>query len=43
LHRMLSPRGNPSMDNLAAIFGAVRHWLKVAFDVHIPSKRRSLS
>ncbi|WP_431153378.1 DNA-binding protein [Acidovorax facilis] len=24
LHRMLSPRGNPSMDNLAAIFGAVR-------------------
>ena len=34
LHRMLSPRGNPSMDNLAAIFSAVRHWLKVAFDVH---------
>ncbi len=33
LHRMLSPRGNPSMDNLAAIFGAVRHWLKLAFDV----------
>jgi len=23
LHRMLSPKGNPSMDNLAAIFGAV--------------------
>jgi hypothetical protein len=22
LHRMLSPKGNPSMDNLAAIFGA---------------------
>jgi len=22
------------MDNLAAIFGAVRHWLKVAFEVH---------
>ena len=34
LHRMLSPRGNPSMDNLAAIFGAVRHWLKLTFDVH---------
>lgn len=34
LHRMLSPRGNPSMDNLSAIFGAVRHWLKVAFKVH---------
>ena len=23
LHRMLSPKGNPRMDNLAAIFGAV--------------------
>lgn len=23
LHRMLSPKGNPSMDNLSAIFGAV--------------------
>ena len=23
LHRMLSPKGNPSMDKLAAIFGAV--------------------
>lgn len=34
LHRMLSPKGNPSMDNLAAIFGAVRGRLKVAFDVH---------
>ena len=34
LHRMLSPRGNPSMDNLSAIFGAVCHWLKVAFKVH---------
>lgn len=35
LHRMLSPKGNPSMDNLAAIFGAVRSWLKVAFDVRV--------
>lgn len=34
LHRMLSPRGNPSMDNLSAIFGAVRQWLKVGFEVH---------
>src|SRR5574343_334910 len=33
LHRMLSPKGNPSMDNLAAIFGAIRNWLKVTFDV----------
>ena len=29
LHRMLSKHGNPSMDNLAAIFGAVRQRLKV--------------
>lgn len=35
LHRMLSPRGNPSMDNLAAIFGAIRNWLKVAFNVQV--------
>ena len=27
LHRMLSPTGNPSMDNLAAIFRAVRERL----------------
>jgi DNA-binding phage protein len=33
LHRMLSPKGNPSMDNLAAIFGAVGHRLKVGIEV----------
>jgi len=33
LHRMLSPKGNPSMDNLAAIFGAVRARLKVDLEV----------
>lgn len=27
LHRMLSRRGNPGMDNLAAIFDALRHHL----------------
>lgn len=35
LHRMLSPKGNPSMDNLAAIFAAVKGWLKVRFDVRV--------
>lgn len=30
LHRMLSDKGNPSMDNLAAIFGAVRKQLGVS-------------
>jgi DNA-binding phage protein len=29
LHRMLSDRGNPSMDNLAAIFGVVQKRLGV--------------
>lgn len=29
LHRMLSKGGNPSMDNLAAIFDAVRQRLRV--------------
>lgn len=35
LHRMLSQRGNPSMDNLAAIFGAIKTGLKVSFDVRV--------
>ncbi|MBK6957685.1 MAG: transcriptional regulator [Nitrosomonas sp.] len=34
LHRMLSPKGNPSMDNLAAIFDAVRARLNVGIEVH---------
>ena len=33
LHRMLSEHGNPSMDNLAAIFGAVRQSLGVKIQV----------
>ncbi|MEO7954048.1 MAG: transcriptional regulator [Polaromonas sp.] len=34
LHRMLSPTGNPSMDNLAAIFLAVREKLQVSLQAH---------
>lgn len=34
LHRMLSDRGNPSMDNLAAIFGVVRKRLGVDIQAH---------
>ena len=34
LHRMLSPKGNPSMDDLAAILGAGRARLKVDIEVH---------
>ena len=33
LHRMLSPKGNPNMDNLAAIFGAMRRRLGVGLEV----------
>lgn len=35
LHHMLSQRGNPSMDNLAVIFGAIKAALKVNFDVRV--------
>lgn len=33
LHRMLSASGNPSMDNLAAIFDVLRRDLKVDIEV----------
>ncbi len=33
LHRMLSPNGNPSMDNLAAIIDAIRVRLNVHVEV----------
>jgi hypothetical protein len=33
LHRMLSAAGNPSMDSLAVIFGAIRHELGVGIRV----------
>ena len=35
LHRMLSGNGNPSMDNLAGIFSALRENLKVSLKVQI--------
>ena len=34
LHRMLSLNGNPSMDNLANIFGVLRSALNVEIEVH---------
>lgn len=37
LHRMLSASGNPGMDNLAAIIGAVRKVLNVNLEVHAVS------
>ncbi|MGH7531946.1 MAG: DNA-binding protein [Gemmatimonadales bacterium] len=35
LHRMLSSSGNPGMDNLAAIFDAIRRHLKVGIRVRV--------
>ncbi len=40
LHRMLSAKGNPGMDNLAAIFDAVRKYLKVHLTAHAVSSRK---
>ena len=34
LHHMLSSGGNPSMDNLTTIFGAMRKSLKVDMRLH---------
>ncbi|MEI7932333.1 MAG: transcriptional regulator [Alphaproteobacteria bacterium] len=34
LHRMLSKRGNPSMDNLASIIGVIRKTLGVDIQAH---------
>jgi hypothetical protein len=31
---MLSEKGNPGMDNLSAIFGAIRQNLRVGIQVH---------
>ena len=39
LHRMLSPKGNPSMDNLAAIFSAIQRGLGVGLEAHTVKAR----
>jgi len=40
LHRMLSPKGNPSMDNLAAIFAATSKCLKVGLKAQTVDTKR---
>ena len=40
LHRMLSPKGNPSMDNLAAIFKATSKCLKVGLKAQTVDAKR---
>lgn len=37
VHRMLSPSGNPTMTNLAAIFAALKRTLKVEIQAHAVS------
>lgn len=34
LHRMLSAKGNPTMDNLTKIFSVLKRRLRVDFEVH---------
>jgi len=34
LHRMLSPKGNPGMDNLARIFAALKNQFGLDIEVH---------
>lgn len=44
IHRMLSANGNPRMDNLAAIFDALRKKLKVGMEVRgVDARRRKAS
>jgi len=37
LHRMLSAKGNPTMDNLTKIFNVLKQKLRVDFEVHAVS------
>lgn len=39
VHRMLSPSGNPTMENLSAIFGALGKGLKVKVRVDVLPRR----
>lgn len=34
VHRMLSARGNPTMESLSAVFAAIRKVLNVRFETH---------
>ena len=43
LHRMLSARGNPTIDNLALILDAVRKHLRVEFRVKCVNSAKSAS
>ena len=34
VHRMLSARGNPTMESLSAVFAAIRQVLNISFETH---------
>jgi len=34
VHRMLSSRGNPTMESLSAVFSAIRKVLNITFETH---------
>lgn len=34
IHRMLSARGNPTMESLTAVFSAIRKVLNITFETH---------
>ncbi len=34
VHRMLSARGNPTMESLSAVFAAIRKVLNISFETH---------
>lgn len=34
VHRMLSARGNPTMESLTAVFAAIRKVLNISFETH---------
>ncbi len=34
VHRMLSARGNPTMESLSAVFSAIRKVLNITFETH---------
>lgn len=42
LHRMLSAKGNPTMDNLTLIFGVLRRELGVEIQVQTVAKQSTL-
>ena len=43
VHRMLSARGNPTMENLTAVFTAIRQVLNINFKTHTIHRTRKVA